>query len=114
MITFERFRITSLINCLKKEYPEEVAHALAFIITAQRGEDISGFEPTNDGVHYVDYIRNFDHSSRDQCVNVNADPTFIENTARSTARKLWYKLAGDKVDFNRDEEDLIKILEKYK
>ena len=106
MISLVQYKTSSIIRCLlDKGYDKATAHSGAFLILLSQGEtDFSGFEPTNDGVIYTEYVEA--SCGNTKLPNLNYPPQII----RELSKKLWLKIVGKDVNFNNEEVKIINEL----
>jgi len=105
MISLQKFRISSIISCLQKEYDEVTAHSMSFLLALSEGDrDLSDFEPTEDGVRYTQFVET-------QCFD-NLKLDLSPDVVKSLAKKLWVKITDEKgeVTFTGEELNLMKKL----
>lgn len=106
MISLQRFRTSSIINCLiQKGYDEATAHFASFLLALSEGDkDLSDFEPTEDGVKCTQYIET-------QCFD-GLKLDLPSDIVKSLAKKLWVKITDGRgeVTFTEEELKLVKKL----
>lgn len=108
MISLERWKASSYINCLKKYFNDEVTvSSMAFLLVAKDNEKLDLFKPDTKGVIYIGDLEDIE----DDCHEwVKLFSVYNAEVINETALKLWRYYAGEQIKFNEKEKELLDSL----
>ena len=105
MISLNRWRVSSYINCLKEHFNDnKLVNSMAFLIASAKGDDLEFFAPDTDYVAYFDKLEDV----KGECSQyVEIFSSYDEKTIRDVSVKLWYYYANKEVKFTDREKKLL-------
>ena len=108
MISLNRWKISSYINCLNEHFNDHKSViSMAFLIASAKGDDLEFFAPTDDYVAYFDKLEDV----KGECSQyVKIFSSYDEKTIRDVSVKLWYYYANKEVKFTDREKKLLSEL----
>jgi len=108
MISLNRWRISSYINCLNEHFNDhKLVNSMAFLIASAKGDDLEFFAPDTDYVGYFDKLEDV----KGECSQyVKIFSSYDEKTIRDVSVKLWYYYANEEVKFTDREKKLLSEL----
>jgi hypothetical protein len=108
MLSIERMRISSYINCLSDHFKDgKLVESMAFLIASTKGETLEFFAPNGDHVGYFDKVEDV----KGECEEyVKLFQSYDGKTVKGTAVKLWYYYANERVSFTDEEKKLLREL----
>jgi len=108
MISLDKWRISSYINCLSQHFSDhKLVTSMAFLIASAKGDDLEFFAPDTDYVAYFDKLEDV----KGECSQyVKIFSSYDEKTIRGVSVKLWYYYANKEVKFTDREKKLLSEL----
>jgi len=105
MLSLERMRISSYINCLSDYFKDsKLVESMVFLIASVKGDDLEFFAPNGDHVGYFERVEDV----KGECEEyVKLFQSYDEYTIKGVAVKLWYYYANERVSFTDEEKKLL-------
>ena len=105
MMSINRWRVSSYINCLNGHFNDrKLVGSMAFLIASAKGDDLEFFAPDTDYVGYYDKLED----ALGECSQyVRIFSSYDEKTIRVASVKLWYYYANKEVKFTDREKKAV-------
>lgn len=107
MALFTSYKISSFIQCLKKNFDEKTAHSLAFLFSLK--DNVEGFYVADGSVYYRDFIHVPVEGNCQEVVKLveGYDPREIRSLAYKVMMEVKYKKG---VKYDDRELELKKVI----